>query len=74
MSKRVKMFKRGPRIKSISALARQIARHNYVFYGKRPCHWSWLGSMSLFTLNYLVLHGVLFYARRNPKAYWNPPF
>ena len=66
-SKRVKMFKRGPRIKSMSALVRQITRHKYVFYGKRPCHWSWLGSMSVFTLNHLVLGRILFYARLNPK-------
>ena len=66
-SRRIKKFIRGPRIKSVSALARQIQGHKYVFYGKRPCHWSWLGSMSLFTLNHLANHGILSYARPNPK-------
>lgn len=71
-SGRIKKFIRGPRIKSLWCLVKQIVHHEYVFYGKIPCHWAWLGSMSIYALNRMIEAKVLFYSRKKPK--YQEPF
>jgi hypothetical protein len=74
MSKRVKMYKRGPAIRSIAAFERQVKLcRTYFFWGRRPCHMSWAVSLQFHTLRQFVLNGHFFYARKNPK-YKELPF
>lgn len=52
MSNRPRMYEPGD-VLGLIAIVREIVADNYVFLGDRPCHPSWLLSLSLRELNFM---------------------
>lgn len=62
---RTRKYRPGRKIRTVATLLREIDAGRYVYWGKRPCHPSWLGSMQYFVLRTLARYGQFRFAKEN---------
>lgn len=60
---RIKKFRKGRKIKSLADLLDRVSKHQYVYIRDRPCHPTWLMSMTVYTLQRFLRRGVLYVAK-----------
>jgi len=64
---RPRKYRKGPLIGSMCELSNELSAQRWVYWGKRPVHPAWLGSMHWFTLRQIVMRNQFHYAIRNEQ-------